>query len=74
MGIRAEPLLTRVDRYVGNMPRYEVGHLQRMDRVDAALAAYPSLALAGSFYRGVGIPDSIASGERAGAKVLAAAA
>lgn len=71
MGITAPPQLTRVDRYVNAMPRYEVGHLARMDQVDDALSGLCHLALAGSSYRGVGIPDSIASGEAAATRVLA---
>ncbi len=71
MGIVAPPLFHRVDRYVDAMPRYEVGHLRRMDRVDALLARHGKLALAGSSYRGVGIPDSIANAEAMAERLLA---
>ncbi|MEO0324006.1 MAG: protoporphyrinogen oxidase [Myxococcota bacterium] len=71
MGIEAPPLLQRVDRYLGNMPRYELGHGARMDQVEAEVRRLPSLELAGNAYRGVGIPDSIASGERAAEALLA---
>lgn len=71
MGITAPPLFHRVDRYVDAMPRYEVGHLRRQDRVDALLARHGRLALAGSSYRGVGIPDSIANAESAAERLLA---
>lgn len=72
MGIEAEPELHRIDRFVDAMPRYEVGHLERMDRLDETLAAYPTLALTGSWYRGVGIPDSIANAQRSAEAVLGA--
>lgn len=71
MGITAPPLFHRVDRYVNAMPRYEVGHLRRMDRVDALLARHGKLSLAGSSYRGVGIPDSIANAEAMAERALA---
>jgi oxygen-dependent protoporphyrinogen oxidase len=65
LGITGEPLLTRIHRHPQAMPQYRVGHLERMARIDAALAQHPGLALAGNAYRGVGIPDCIHSGEMA---------
>jgi oxygen-dependent protoporphyrinogen oxidase len=75
-GVTATPTLTRVQRWPRGMPQYVLGHSERLERIDAALAEHPGLALAGAAYRGVGIPDCIASGERAAesvARVLAGA-
>ena len=68
--ISARPLETLVSRYPRAMPQYHVGHLARVERIEAALLAYPTLALAGNAYRGTGIPDCIASGEAAAEKLL----
>jgi oxygen-dependent protoporphyrinogen oxidase len=65
LGIASEPLLTRIHRHPQAMPQYRVGHLDRMARVDAALARHAGLAVAGNAYRGVGIPDCVHSGELA---------
>ncbi len=65
LGITSEPLLTRIHRHAQAMPQYRVGHLDRMMRIDAALARHPGLAVAGNAYRGVGIPDCVHSGEMA---------
>ena len=65
LGITGEPLLTRIHRHAHAMPQYRVGHLDRMRRIDDALAQHPGLTLAGNAYRGVGIPDCIHSGELA---------
>jgi oxygen-dependent protoporphyrinogen oxidase len=65
LGIDSEPLLTRIHRWPGGMPQYVLGHPERLRRIDAALERHPGLALAGAAYRGVGIPDCIASGEEA---------
>jgi oxygen-dependent protoporphyrinogen oxidase len=54
------------------MPQYLLGHLDRLERIDAAVAGYPGLALAGAAYRGVGLPDCIASGEAAAESVARA--
>lgn len=63
--IDAKPHLSRVHRWPRGMPQYVLGHPERLERIDAALADHPGLALAGAAYRGVGVPDCIHSGEEA---------
>ncbi len=65
LGITAEPLLHRVFLWDKAMPQYNLGHPDKLKQIDAALDNYPSLALAGNGYRGIGIPDCIRSGELA---------
>ena len=65
LGIVAAPRLVRVHRHTRAMPQYHVGHLARLDAIDAAVARHPGLALAGNAYRGVGIPDCVHAGELA---------
>jgi protoporphyrinogen/coproporphyrinogen III oxidase len=74
LGVSASPVLTCVHRWPLGMPQYVVGHPDRLERIDVALAGHPGLALAGAAYRGVGIPDCIASGEEAAASVVRALA
>jgi oxygen-dependent protoporphyrinogen oxidase len=71
LSINSEPILTRIHRHKGAMPQYQVGHLDRMDRIDRRLVQHPGLALAGNAYRGVGIPDCIHSGEMAADSIWA---
>lgn len=70
LGINAEPVLSRVFMWDKAMPQYNLGHPERLKRIDAALAQQPGLALAGNGYRGIGIPDCIHSGELAADKIL----
>ena len=72
LGIEAEPILTRVHRWQKGMPQYVLGHPERLERIDTALAEHPGLAVAGAAYRGVGIPDCIRSGEEAADAVVRA--
>ena len=65
VGLDREPERTWIHRWPRGMPQYVLGHLDRVERIDAALARHPGLALAGAAYRGVGIPDCIHSGEEA---------
>ena len=52
------------------MPQYNLGHPEKLAKIDLALEKYPGLALAGNGYRGIGIPDCIHSGELAVQKIL----
>jgi oxygen-dependent protoporphyrinogen oxidase len=70
LGITAEPLLSRVFMWDKAMPQYNLGHPETLKQIDAALEKYPSLALAGNGYRGIGIPDCIRSGELAVNKIV----
>lgn len=71
--LRGEPTEVHVRRWDRAFPQYRPGHLQRVAEVEAELArAAPMVGLAGMHLRGVGIPASVASGEAAAARVLAA--
>jgi len=67
IGATGEPLVVQIDRWEGAMPQYHVGHLDRVERIERAAAAIGGFALAGAAYRGVGIPQVIASGQAAAA-------
>ncbi|HET7724427.1 MAG TPA: protoporphyrinogen oxidase [Propionibacteriaceae bacterium] len=73
MGVRTDPVVTRVTRWRSAMPVYTVGHLDRVATVERALADLPTWRVAGSAVRGVGIPDCIADGRRQAALALDAA-
>ena len=64
LGPLGEPAAVRVVRWNDAMPVYDVGHLDRVDRIAAALAR-SSVAVAGASYRGSGIPDCVAQAEAA---------
>jgi oxygen-dependent protoporphyrinogen oxidase len=57
MGIDAAPDFYRVYRWFQANPQYDVGHLERVSAIEAALP--PGLFVSGSPYRGVGIPDCV---------------
>src|SRR5262249_58177615 len=70
LGVKAQPLFSRIWRYPNSMPQYHVGHQERIRNIEAAIDALPGLALAGSAYHGVGISDCIHTGEEAAEKVM----
>ncbi|MEO3821824.1 protoporphyrinogen oxidase [Plantactinospora sp. B24E8] len=65
------PVASHVQRWGGALPQYTPGHLDRVAAARAALReAYPSLALAGAGYDGVGIPICVRSGETAAEEII----
>jgi oxygen-dependent protoporphyrinogen oxidase len=70
-GVPASQLVdVRVTRWGGGLPQYSVGHLGRVARIRAGVAAEPGLAVCGAAYDGVGIPACIASARQAAGQVL----
>ncbi|HZV26373.1 MAG TPA: protoporphyrinogen oxidase, partial [Acidothermaceae bacterium] len=71
MGLSAEPLQTHVQRWPGALPQYTVGHQDRLNRLDAALAKVPGLHVTGAAYRGAGVAACIAQAEETATRALA---
>ena len=71
VGLHAPVVGSLVTRWGGGLPQYAVGHLDRVDRVEAAVAGEPGLAVCGAAYRGVGIAACVASGGKAATRVQA---
>jgi len=67
LGIRATPLTWTAFRWQNGFPQAEVGHLKRVDEIEALFPA--NLALAGSSYRGIAVPDCIRQGRDAARKL-----
>ncbi|WP_405058281.1 protoporphyrinogen oxidase [Kribbella sp. NBC_01505] len=69
VGLQGPIIGSLVSRWGGGLPQYAVGHLDRVDRVEAAVAEVPGLEVAGAAYRGVGIAACVASGVKAATRV-----
>jgi len=67
LGITATPLTWKAFRWQNGFPQAEVGHLKRVDEIEKILP--PTLALAGSSYRGIAVPDCIRQGREASTKL-----
>jgi oxygen-dependent protoporphyrinogen oxidase len=71
IGLNSEPLFARVYKWKGAMAQYGVGHLERLERIEALRQRLPGLALAGNGYSGIGVPDCVRSGTEAATRILA---
>jgi oxygen-dependent protoporphyrinogen oxidase len=65
LGVIAPASLTQVRRWPRGMPQYLLGHPERVARIEVTARKHAGLYLAGNAFHGVGLPDCIASGERA---------
>lgn len=71
LGKLPQPTDTVVRRWPDSLPLYTVGHLDRMEELDALISRLPHLRLIGNAYRGVGLPDLVRAGRTAVHKILA---
>lgn len=69
-GIAAEPIEVKVHRWIDAMPQYGPGHADLIAGLRTGLP--PTLAVAGNYLDGVGVPGCLAAAGRAAAAVVAA--
>lgn len=63
LGIEAAPIAHKIFRWQNGFPQAQVGHLELIDEIESYLP--PTIALAGSSYRGIAVPDCIRQGRAA---------
>jgi protoporphyrinogen/coproporphyrinogen III oxidase len=68
LGITVPPLTYKVFRWQNGFPQAEVGHLDLIDEIESRLPG--NIALAGSSYRGIAVPDCIRQGREAVMRVI----
>ncbi len=61
LGITAQPLFRRIYRWIDGYPQYDVGHIERVAQIEAALPK--GIFVDGSSYKGVGVPDCVRQGK-----------
>jgi oxygen-dependent protoporphyrinogen oxidase len=70
LGIDSDPLFARVYKWREAMAQYNVGHLERLQRIERLRQAVPGLFFAGNAYNGIGVPDCVRSGNQAVSQAL----
>ena len=69
-GLTVEPVDARVQRWIDAMPQYGPGHADVVAEVRAGLP--PTIAVAGSYLDGIGVPACIGAAGRAAERVIRA--
>jgi protoporphyrinogen/coproporphyrinogen III oxidase len=72
-GLVAEPWFVKVYRWDRAMAQYTPGHLERIERIGQTLKQMQNLAIAGNFYKGIGVPDCVRTGKEAAQQMAALA-
>lgn len=69
-GLDIDPVDVRVQRWIDAMPQYGPGHADLVAEVRAGLP--PTLAVAGSYLDGIGVPACVGAAGRAAEDVIRA--
>jgi oxygen-dependent protoporphyrinogen oxidase len=70
VGLKAEPQFSKIYRWNRAMPKYTVGHMDRMAVLDREVERYPGLHLIGCSYRGIGIGGCVQEAQVAAERLL----
>lgn len=70
VGLKANAHFSKVYRWNKGMPKYTVGHLDRISLLDRRLSLHPGLHLIGCSYKGIGIGDCVHEAQVAAEKIL----
>jgi protoporphyrinogen/coproporphyrinogen III oxidase len=65
-GFTSPPVMQEVHRWPRAVPHYELGHVQRVQRIERAVAALPGLFITGYGLRAIGFADAAVNGVRCG--------
>jgi oxygen-dependent protoporphyrinogen oxidase len=71
LGLTEPPVDALVTRWGGGLPRYAVGHVERVARIRTAVSRVPGLAVCGAALDGLGVPACIATARQAADLVVA---
>jgi oxygen-dependent protoporphyrinogen oxidase len=69
-GLRVDPIDARVQRWIDGMPQYGPGHADLVAELRAGLP--PTIAVAGGYLDGIGVPACIGAAGRAAERVIRA--
>jgi oxygen-dependent protoporphyrinogen oxidase len=70
LGLRNEPVIDHLAVFNSAMSYFRPGHLSQASRIEQKASEFKGLYLAGNGFKGVGIPDCIASGQTAAEKIF----
>jgi len=71
LGVSGDPNIVAITRYDRSIPQYNIGHAQRVQRIEALQQKIPGLTIIGNYLHGVSTGDCIKEAEKT-ARALAA--
>ena len=70
LGVGADPMWSEITRWPRAIPQYTMGHLRRMEAVEAAERALPGLFFCANYRGGVSIGDCVKAGHATADRVV----
>jgi oxygen-dependent protoporphyrinogen oxidase len=70
IGIKSAPDFVRIYRHEMAIPQYTLGHIGRLENMDALLARHKGLFLTGNAYRGISLNDCIGNSAKLAEKII----
>ena len=70
LGVRSSPVCTRVVRWTDAIPQYNIGHLERVAKMEQVASRWPGLHFSGNAYRGVAVNDCTREAQRIARVIL----
>lgn len=64
LGIEGAPTAHRIFRYARGIPQYNIGHSDRIERLERRFWDLPGIFITGNAYRGVGLNDCVREAHR----------
>ncbi|OWK38617.1 protoporphyrinogen oxidase [Fimbriiglobus ruber] len=71
LGVTGDPVFRQIVRWPKAIPQYNIGHIDRVGRVEAAVARHPGLFVTGNSYHGVAMNDVTEQAELVAGRVAA---
>ena len=71
LGLRGEPVFTRLWRHAQAIPQYTPGHAERVAELEARTASFGPLVLGGNAYRGISLNDCVRNAKGVAEQALA---
>ncbi len=72
LGLSAQPVFWRVNRWPDSMPQYTVGHAARIATIAELTKRSPGMHLIGNAYSGIGLPDCVRLAKQTAESIIAA--
>lgn len=64
LGLEGEPAVSRIFRYSRGIPQYNLGHLDRIERIERHLWNHSGIFITGNAYYGIGLNDCVREAKR----------
>ena len=72
MDVKGRPLITKVFNWEKGIPKYTVGHIERVQSLENHLLEFKGLMIAGSYFKGIGVPDCVRQGKESAKRIISA--